>query len=570
MALKNPHKGDSMLVKRLVPILTVLALILCEQAFAAPAINNIGGKFTDGNSITISGSGFGVNGPTTVIFDNFDKGANGSVIKTGPGSATVGKWDDIGGGDDNNPPVYSNSYRVSGSLALRGDYRVKTSSGTDSSSNANVQNLKFTEAFLSYWFFLPTTSEFPGSSDDNWKLGWFVYTPGGDEDLLVFEMLGASGEKDMGCNNCYVYRDWPNRSNHVVLRPDFTFRKGTWYRVHMYIKGTYDYTGKRQLWTLSPDASMAVTQRVNWTGRQWNENGNYWNKFIINPWARLCNGCSESYGVFDDVYLAIGSYARARVEIGNASSYSSCNNLSICTVDSWSNTSIQVTLRQGSFGPGDAYFYITDANGITSNGYQIAIGGESISDKNYVSKDGSDSNPGTSATDGDEYNEPPIEEGVVEAEIGLLTAPMTKVFDDACSGGAYIHSPSGGSGRVVYTVNVEPGGIYKIVARVFSIDEGHDSFFVQIDGQEENIWDLNPSDSPSEHNVWREDEVTKRGSGTYSKPEFDPYTSNLMRGAHTISFRARESNAKLDYFRLEEISGIVPPKVPAEFTITGE
>jgi hypothetical protein len=606
-----------------IQLLILLVVSPCTQALAAPSISIVNGSISEGSTITINGSDFGANGPTIVIFDNFDGGANGEEIYTGYGSATVGEWDDTGGGDDNNPPVYSNSYKVSGELAMRGDFTVKTSSGTDSSSNANVQNLHFTEAFLSYWFFLPTTSEFPGSSDDNWKLGWFVYTPGGDEDLLVFEMLGASGEKDIGCNNCYIYGSWPNRSNYVVLQPNFTFQKGSWYRVQIYVKGTYDDSGKRQLWTLSPDESMELTQRMDWTGRQWNEEGNYWNKFILNPWARWCDGCNESYGFFDDAYLATGPYARARVEIGNAESYDSCTNLSICTVTSWQDNSITATVRQGSFSSLEsAYLYITDADGtVNTNGYPITVGGTGSEPPSYQCSDGADNDgdglvdypedPGCSSTsDNDEYNAPPqsyqCSDGVdndgdglidypedpgclstsdndeydappsntdeiIEAESGNLTSPIQTVSSSEASGHAYIQTETAGSGTATYTINIETADSYKIIARVYAVDQDHDSFYVQIDGNEEILWDLNPTSNPDEFDVWREDEVTSRGTGTYNNPEYDPYIIELTQGLHTITISGRESNARLDYFyfsRESDIPSNTPPLAPSGLKVS--
>jgi hypothetical protein len=102
---------------------------------------------------------------------------------------------------------------------------------------------------------------------------------------------------------------------------------------------------------------------------------------------------------------------------------------------------------------------------------------------------------------------------------------------------------------------IEDFGIYKIIARVYAISGDHDSFYFQIDDQPEDIWDLNPTGTPSEFYIWREDEVTKRGIGTYDSPRKNPYTIELTQGTHTITFRGREPEAKLDYFYFSKISG---------------
>lgn len=65
----------------------------------------------------------------------------------------------------------------------------------------------------------------------------------------------------------------------------------------------------------------------------------------------------------DDFYLATGAGAAARVEIGNNATYSSCSDLAMCTINSWSNTSISCTLRAGAFADfTNLYIHIHDAD----------------------------------------------------------------------------------------------------------------------------------------------------------------------------------------------------------------
>ncbi len=147
-------------------------------------------------------------------------------------------------------------------------------------------------------------------------------------------------------------------------------------------------------------------------------------------------------------------------------------------------------------------------------------------------------------------------EGVIEAESGNLTAPMQKVADLAAANGSHIQTSTSDSGTASYNFNISAPGIYKIVARVFAANSGSDSFFVNIDNASEVIWDLNPTGSASEFNVWREDSVTSRGTGSPSNPQYDPYTVELQSGSHVITVRGRETNARLDYFRLVKVGEI--------------
>jgi hypothetical protein len=91
---------------------------------------------------------------------------------------------------------------------------------------------------------------------------------------------------------------------------------------------------------------------------------------------------SNSNTYYDDIYVAAGSGARARVEIGNKVTYSSCTNLAVSTANSWSDTQIVATVRNGSFTQGQtAYLFVVDASGaVNSQGHPITIGAGSTTE----------------------------------------------------------------------------------------------------------------------------------------------------------------------------------------------
>ncbi len=353
--------------------LSILILLFAGiQVFAAPSISSLSGSLTDGSAITVTGTNFGANGPNIVIFDNFDSGTNGSLIKTGNGSATVGKWDRIQADGGGNQPVYDNTYSVSGSLANMGNATVQFPSPGDSSSAMVVTNINTTDVFLTYWFYLPTSSNFPctnGTYNCNWKAAWIYGSTAADDDQVLPVGLPSSGTEPytswaISCNDCYG----PSTSWFY-----FNMYKGNWYRISAWVHATSDNTSHRDLWVMSTDASIPVTQEVNWTGRIFNLGTDMFENFSINSWARECTNCTESAPRFDDVYMATGSNARARVEVGNASTYNSSTNLAIASVTAWTNTTITATIRQGSFSSlTNAYLYVVDANGVVNTtGYPL-------------------------------------------------------------------------------------------------------------------------------------------------------------------------------------------------------
>ena len=154
----------------------------------------------------------------------------------------------------------------------------------------------------------------------------------------------------------------------------------------------------------------------------------------------------------------------------------------------------------------------------------------------------------------------PVVTPLVEAESGKFTTPMKAVSLTAASGGAYIATTTSNLGSAVYTLNIAKSGVYKIVANAFASNSASDSFLVKIDNGTGNIWDLNPTGDATFYNIWREIEVTSRGTGIFSAPQFDPFTVNLSSGSHTITFVGREPNTRLDNFYLEQL--------PADASIT--
>ncbi len=358
-------------------IIGILSLCAASGAFAEPSISNISGALTDGSTIVINGLNFGVNGPNIVLFDNFEGGTVGSNIKTGVGSATIGKWDRIGGGNGACLPKYDSAYKLSGNMAYKTDYTCKSNSGTDANTTAFVDNLNASDVFLSYWVYLPTTSSFPcynTTGDCNWKMTWlYGSNTQYDDQVVPVGLPGSTTQpfKDwaISCNGCYLsHADWFS----------FNMYKGRWYRIWTWIHATGDSSGHKDVWVMGKDDSLQVTQKVNWNGQIFNAMGTNFLYFALSGWARWCNIatnplCTESAARFDDVYLSTGSNARARVEIGNASTYNTCTNLAIATVTSWSNTQITATLRQGALSSiSNAYVYLFDANGnVNQNGYPL-------------------------------------------------------------------------------------------------------------------------------------------------------------------------------------------------------
>ncbi len=171
---------------------------------------------------------------------------------------------------------------------------------------------------------------------------------------------------------------------------------------------------------------------------------------------------------------------------------------------------------------------------------------------------GNNSNQSTSA----KTTTLPTSSSSYEAESCILASPMQTISDPSASGGQYIQTSLSESGTATCSFSITTPGIYTLIAKVFTPNSGTDSFYFQMDNSPEDIWDLNPTASPSEYSVWREDSLAKRGTGTFDNPQYDPYTLSLSSGNHTFALRGREAGTRIDYFYLARVTDTTSPSAP--------
>jgi len=333
-------------------ILIIILALIPISAFSDPVITNVAGNITNGQNITITGTAFGNNGPNVVLFDNFEGGSNGSPINIGENSATFGGWNNT-----INSPRYSNSTSVSGHFSFRADQSVHYLVYAQANLPANTRDI-----FMSWWLFLPAGTNYPGESDDdgiNWKQAWIQGDSTTDDDLVVPTKLGGSAWYITG--NDTPYMNWTT----------VDFVKGEWKQLMVWVKGGHQGDGEFKFWDLT-DQGLYV--------REDDSNINTMNsdgvreKVRINGYGRRTSNC---YPTFDDVYIATGPSAQARVQIGNNSSYNDCTNLAILTPQSWNGSSISAIVNQGSIPNGSAFLFVVDSDGLVSDGYPISIGDSS-------------------------------------------------------------------------------------------------------------------------------------------------------------------------------------------------
>lgn len=319
-------------------------------------VQGVSGNMADGQDIVISGYDFGPNGPNLILFDDFESGTPGETIMTGSASSKVGSW----GAIDNNP-YYTDSASVSGELAFQADQSTHYAIWAQADLPSNTRDV-----FLSWWLFLPAGDNAPGegsANGRNWKQMWLQGESTGDDDLVLpswhYTWQIGGNEND------------PGYSNYTTVN----FQKGEWKRLWIWIKGGYQDDGELAFWELT---GSGVIQREDDKNVNTLKSGGAFERVRVNGYGRQAPNCHPT---FDDVYVAAGPYAQARIEVGNSSTYANSTNITILTPTSWNDNEIVATVRQGVFNSGDsAYLFVFDADGNASNGFPVTFGEGMVSD----------------------------------------------------------------------------------------------------------------------------------------------------------------------------------------------
>ena len=336
----------------------------------ALAITGVTGTISNGQSVTITGTDFGATGPTVKVFDDFDAGTSGNRIGDGVTSARVGSWRDSSlACDPTHYSVYSTGAAHSGSQSAYQDWGAAPNPDGGAMWFGLDIGTPSARWYISYWVYIPSASDVPGygeSGGANWKLWWLSTDDlyGSDYGVQIISndspMNMAFGPIDGGEDRC---------STGDYIESSFT--KGRWMRMEFLLVGATDSSGAIYGWLMD-----SANARYLWASDD-NDNTLYaagstgWRYLKMPGYARLDDDADTYY---DDVYVATGAGAQARVEIGNNATYTSCTNLAVCTPTAWGDTEITATVRAGSFTTGTAYLFVVDASGNASAGKEITLG----------------------------------------------------------------------------------------------------------------------------------------------------------------------------------------------------
>lgn len=348
------------------------------NAHAAATISSVSGNMNDGQQVTISGSGFGnksTSAPVEFLKDNIESGQSGSFFSA-PG------WVNTKEGSTTAEPKYTNQTAHSGKQSIHLDYYGDRYSGWSTfDSGSGGQS----EWYITAWVKLKKNDN---SYRGQWK-SWRInsaneYSLKGNNGIRHDNWVKDNGSWQDNGNIQIVYgggTTYPASPN----IPSDSFLFDQWQRVEYYQKRASG-GGKSDgiIWMRRIGRSQDI---VNDSSIITHSSGDgMWRYLLLGQyWGSLKNQDNSEYtGVrdmdvyYDDVYI---DNTMARVELGNASTWTNCTHREIQPPKSWSSNSIAITVNNGNFTAGEkAYLYVVDANGnVNYSGYPVTIGSSSAS-----------------------------------------------------------------------------------------------------------------------------------------------------------------------------------------------
>jgi hypothetical protein len=340
---------------RLFIITICLMLAAPITAWSALEITGTSGTIEDGESVTISGTDFGSTAPDVEwAGDNIEAGSEGGIFSKTNWSGTAFP----------ERPRYDDTRAYSGSQSVVFDSTTESDGRFSLGYNTGGD---ITYLYATWMVYIDIGSASSGQwkmfrvndtgtiSDTNPEIrlfNWFTGgTSGGQNQVVVSAGDGAVSQSASAYPNddewsrieFFAYPGTVGSANGnitiIIHRPGVSITKV--------------YDADRMMYSTGQTDRWQYAQFHNYQGNGLGGNSTVWN---------------------DDYYI---SDSQARVEIGNASTWSSCTQREIQVPTSWGDSSITIDVQEGGFSSlTGKYLYVVDSSGDVSDGYEITDGSD--------------------------------------------------------------------------------------------------------------------------------------------------------------------------------------------------
>jgi hypothetical protein len=325
----------------------------------APSISSAAGTATTGSNITISGSSFGTKLHSTPLF--FADFQDGSLAPKS-GLSSITSFTDT----DNYSLVTDNTNKRWGNGKVAKAAWSRNGTGGGRSAVLSVEASSYvsngSKIYCSAWRRYNN-----GDTTGNWK--WWRFWS--SSFTFPDSYIGDSDIADTANRGWFHENSTPiTHTNRVFMA--YTIPNTTWRMDELMVKyNTSGGTTNGELWIFQGNSELCHETAFAFDGASVPGHPAY--IFLQDTKANSDPGLTmESYSqdvVIDDTW--------SRVMIGNASTYSSCTHVEYQPFSSWSNTSVTINVRLGSFSSTTGlYLFVLDNSNVASTGYSLAsLGG---------------------------------------------------------------------------------------------------------------------------------------------------------------------------------------------------
>jgi len=354
--------------------LILLFVLLPALCYGVPVIDApVIGSIVDGESITITGSGFGIKNPVAPKrWADFNGGTVGELLDEDGWyitySANTYCWPEYSVNETRDgTPVGQfcgersldgydfQTMRTDGAIITDQKCFVKGKIWFDWGTNYPPPPGEISKVKLMYWY--PSTGNYSDDPEVQLVAEFDGNTGSGNNRWARYEVLdcGFSGERTQ-----YT----ATFNNHQWNDFQFVFDKGSLDTPDAYLLTTINYNDFFQ----SGDTYPINGSHMECSG------GLTLNRFMIGAYLSNVPAGHTVKLYYDDVYV---DDTWARVEMGDNISYTSCNNREIqIPRDTWTDGQLTFTVNVGTFTPGQhAYIFVIDAdNNPPDEGVRVTVG----------------------------------------------------------------------------------------------------------------------------------------------------------------------------------------------------
>lgn len=329
---------------KLLSLAAAFSAIFASAAQAAPSVSGVTGTPATGQSIRITGGGFGVKSPAAPhLWADFESGINPS------GLGQKSSWDTVG------------SMTWAAGEGYKGTGAAKASNSSGNWTLGTTYDAWSREGQRSYIYKRTRHNFLVTDTSQNWK-NWRAWAESGKPNIYFASNNGRAYVEYIGQESGFWGDFNPNSTNwvseEILLQASSSINVKDG-RLTYRVDGVNKANGS--VMTRSSVAPDYITQ--NYALHSVLANSSLWSP----SWS------SNNRVWADNIYV---DTTWARVMIGDASTFTSSRNLDIQIPTAWADGSITVVANTPSFSSGSrAYLYVFDAAGnVNANGYAITIG----------------------------------------------------------------------------------------------------------------------------------------------------------------------------------------------------